>query len=500
MRKAFFILIIISTQLFYVAHAQDSSIVFSITGKEALQHAQFLASNELRGRHTFDSGLVRAAEYIAGEFKKYGLQSLSGNEKYFQIIEMDYAEVKSSNHFMVNGKHYMENEDFTVAAVGSNQIKSEIVFVGYGISAPEYDSYSNVDVTDKIVMVFEGKIQKKGKLWGLAPLHEMRVLYAINHGATGMIFVRGTSPKNHKRPIPSAWTIEGIRQLSSQAQQLDLGTWNDEMWDKWHRFPLIYITLDVANELLAESEKTIIECKQEIDKKRTPCSFLLGKSAMIRTHVSHGPRGSMNVIGMVNGSDPSKNDEAIIIGAHFDHIGMTEDSSEIYHGADDNASGTAALLEIAQAFSECAEKPKRSVLFIAFTGEEMGCLGSRYFIEHPVIPISYIVSMFNLDMIGRNEPDEIQILCLNDDRKLEKTTHEISKNVGIHMRMLDPDYAMSSDHGVFYEQGIPIVFFYDGGGDFAHKPTDTWDKLSSIKMEKVARLCFLTAYKFADQQ
>ena len=480
------------------SQAELSLALESITGREALNHTKHLASDELKGRETFSQGQFSAAYYIAGEFQKYGLKHISESENYFQRFEMEYVEVRIPNCLEINGRSYDEGIDFSVAAIGENMLKREVVFVGYGISTKEYDSYADVDVKDKIVMFFEGKIQKRGAKWGMAPLHELRVVYAINRGAAGILFVRGTSPKNHKRPVPSRWPFDRIQQISSRAQKWGLGTWSNELWEKWFRVPLIYITLEVANDILSETGKTVAQLKDEIDKKKRPDSFPLGVTARLHTHISHGPRQTMNVIGGIEGADPELKDEYIIIGAHYDHIGMTDDASGVYNGADDNASGTAALLEIAQAFSEHDIEPKRSILFIAFTGEEMGCLGSHHYINNPLVPISKTVAMFNLDMIGRNDPDEIGILFGN--KNLSHISHKVNREVDIHLKTLDKDYFSSSDHFPFHDEGVPIVFYYDGGGRFAHKTTDTWDKLLPGKMEKVARLCFLTVHEVANQE
>lgn len=473
----------------------------SITGKEILKHARYLASYELKGRETFTEGQYEAARYIAKEFEKYGTKTLTKSQDYYQHFEMECVEVIPPSTFEMNGKTYSEREDFRVAAVGGGGIESEVVFIGYGISTKQYDSYADVDVKNKIVMVFQGKIYRKGPVWGLAPFHPMRLLYAINHGASGMIFVEGTSPKDHKWPIPSNWNLGLIKLIGPIAQKMGLGTWNDEVWEKWFNFPMVYVNVDVGNELLKDSEKTIQKLKDEIDRARKPHSFALEQKAKIQTKISHGPKETMNAIGMIEGSDSSLKEEFIVVGAHYDHLGTSADSGEVYYGADDNASGTAALLEIAQAFAKCKRKPKRSILFIAFTGEEVGALGSNHYINNPEVPLSKTVAMFNLDMVGRNNPNEIMILCVGKNKDLlTEINSKASEKVGIDLKELKKSYADSSDHSCFYRKGIPVVFYYDGGGDFAHKPADTWDKLSPLKMEKVARLCFLALSELANRE
>jgi Zn-dependent M28 family amino/carboxypeptidase len=256
--------------------------------------------------------------------------------------------------------------------------------------------------------------------------------------------------------------------------------------------------MDAANQLLAKTGKTVIEFKQEIDKTGKPHSVPLKKIVRMETNVSHSSRYTMNVIGMIKGSDPSLRDEFVVIGAHYDHIGIKAELGEVYYGADDNASGTGALLEIAQAFSQCSRKPKRSILFIAFTGEERGLIGSQYYVDHPVVPLSKTVAMFNMDMIGRNDPDIIDIGCMGDEN-LITFSNDASRIVDINIHFNKDNIHVSTDHASFLIKDIPVLFYHDGGGDFAHKTIDTWDKLLPQKIEKVARLCFLTAYSIADK-
>lgn len=473
--------------------------VKGINGNEALYHIKFLSSDELRGRDTFTQEQYIAARYIANEFEKYGVKPVTKNGSYYQDINMDYAKVGTSNSLEINGKLLAEEQDFQVAAVGRNKIEGEIVFIGYGITANNYDSYADVDVKNKIVMVFEGKISRKGEKWIFAPLHEVRILNAINHGAKGMLFVRGTSPKDHKMPIPSEFPLERLKLKLSFAEKFDLCKWNDEVFKKWSSFPMIYITMDTGNNLLANTGKTIAEFKEEIDKTGKPHSFALDKTVKVQTDVFHHLRYTMNVIGMIEGADPSLKNEFVIIGAHYDHVGIDADSGEVYNGADDNASGTAALLEIAQAFAECEKKPKRSVSFITFTGEEQGIIGSQYYVDNPIIPLDKTVAMLNMDMIGRNDPDAIEF-CYKGPESFLSISQEASNNIGIKINIEKQNLLMSTDHSAFFPKDVPVAFYHDGGGDFAHKTYDTWDKILPDKIEKVARLCFLTAYNIADQE
>jgi hypothetical protein len=484
------------------AIGQDSDSYLKISGKEILNHAKYLSSDKFKGRETFSDEQLEAGRYIAGKFKDYGLRPADPKAKYYQAIEMDYGIVGRSNSLSIDEKSFREGTDFRVAAVGRKTIASQIVFVGYGVTTKDYNSYASLDVRDKIVMVFEGKLKKSGKEYGIAPLHEVLVINAINHGAAGMIFAEGTSSKNRKMPIPAKFAADSMRSYLEMAQKMGLIRLGPEARSAWRNFPLVYITAEVADILLKKSNRTIIDLKNTIDKTGQPLSFLLDQQVKIQTNVSHGLKKTANIVGLIEGRDPTLKKEAVVIGAHYDHLGLIRapdapDKELIAYGADDNASGTAALIEIARVFAGSRVAPRRSILLIAFTGEETGALGSQFYSEHPLIPLSQTMAMLNLDMIGRNDPKTIKIFCSRPD--LFDLSLELSGKAKIQPEHLGEGYAESSDQANFLAKKIPVIFYYDGGGNFAHSPADTWDQLSPEKMEAVARLCFLTAWQIANQ-
>jgi hypothetical protein len=474
--------------------AQELSAVQGINGKQALLHVKFLASAELRGREAFTPDERVAGRYIANEFERYGLQAIDSGKTFFQEIGSEYMAVTTGNLLASEGHEFVEGKDYRIAAAGSNTLEAGIVFVGYGVTLKEYDCYAGVDARGKIVMIFEGNFRGKGGSG--ASLPAFLIANAINHGAVGMIFVRGTSPKNKK------WEIGTELSLASLAFPIAAGTrrgicqWSDDMWSKWSKFPLAYISIDVANQLLVGTSASITALKEEIDNDGKPKSFLLDRRLNMRANVQVGTRYTRNVLGFVKGRDSSLRDQVIIVGAHYDHVGVAEDPAEIAYGADDNASGTAAVLEIAQAFGECKQRPRRSVLFIAFTGEEKGLIGSQYYVDHPLVPLSKTKAFINLDMVGRNDPCTIKMNSRGISESLTAITEQSAKDAG--MKMEDWDDPTGSDQGAFFMKDVPFLWFFDGGGDFAHGPADSWDKIAAEKLEKVARLCFLTVYRIAD--
>jgi hypothetical protein len=482
-----------------LSSGQETLAYQKISGKAIFDQAKYLSSEKFEGRETFTDEEFEAGCYIAGKFKDYGLKPVDPQGGYCQVMEMDCGVVGLNNQLNMNGRAFQEGMDFRAAAVGTGTVESQVVFVGYGITTKGYDSYAGVDVCDKIVMVMEGKLSKKGPEFGIAPFHDVLVYNAIHHGAAGMLFAEGTSPQNRKWPIPARYAADSMKPVLERAQALGLIRVDDEAKQAWRKFPLVYITQEVADFLLAERGWTSAGLKRKIDESGQPLPFALGHRVHVQTDVTHSSQKTMNIVGLIEGGDPTLNEETVIIGAHYDHIGRLDarQPEQIAFGADDNASGTAALMEIARVLAKSPIKPKRSILLIAFTGEEKGGLGSQLYLDHPLRPLSGTKAMFNMDMIGRNDSKKIGIFSSQPD--LMDLSREIGRRLEIAVEPLEAGYAESSDHGLFLAKNIPVIFYYDGGGDFAHKATDTWDQLSAEKMECVARLCFLSAWALADQ-
>jgi hypothetical protein len=345
----------------------------------------------------------------------------------------------------------------------------------------------------------EGKLRKKGPEFGIAPFHDVLVFNAIHHGAAGMLFAEGTSPQNRKWPIPARYAADSMKPVLERAQALGLIRVNDEAKQAWRKFPFVYITQEVADLLLAEIGWTSAGLKRKIDESGQPHSFALDHRVRVQTNVTHSTKKIMNIVGLIEGGDPTLKEGTVIIGAHYDHIGRLDarEPEQIAFGADDNASGTAALMEIARVVAKSPIKPKRSILLIAFTGEEKGGLGSQLYLDHPLRSLSGTKAMLNMDMIGRNDPEKIGIYSSRPD--LVDLSRDLACQVGLTIERLEEGHAESSDHAFFLEKRVPVIFYYDGGGNFVHKAADTWDQLSAEKMERVARLCFLTARALADQ-
>jgi len=216
------------------------------------------------------------------------------------------------------------------------------------------------------------------------------------------------------------------------------------------------------------------------------------------------PLGGRNVIAVLEGTHPGLKDEAIIIGGHYDHLGFQQehkaDSDYIYNGADDNASGTCAMLAVAKAFSSMVENPKRSVIFMAFAGEEKGLLGSDSYVQKPLWPLSKTVAMLNLDMISRNDIDSLEIIGARQNPGLVKVVRKQNKDIGFKLaESKNKRMDEGSDHFSFFKKGIPVIFFFTGFHPDYHEVTDNPDRVNPEKAAKVSRLAFLTAWVVANE-
>ncbi|HMW74851.1 MAG TPA: M28 family peptidase, partial [Saprospiraceae bacterium] len=277
-----------------------------------------------------------------------------------------------------------------------------------------------------------------------------------------------------------------------------------------------YISTDIHKDILGSQSANFIKQRNKAIKKAKPLSMSFKGEYRIDQKLSFKDVKSNNILGYMRGSDPKLADEVLIITAHMDHLGKRGDY--IYHGADDDGSGTTAVLSMARAFTKAAEygfRPKRSILFMLVTGEEKGLYGSKYYTTFPVLPLENTVADLNIDMIGRIDPKHIQsadsnyIYIIGSDR-ISMELHELSESVNARFSNLTLDYTYNSptdpnrfyyrsDHYNFAEKGIPIIFYFSGVHEDYHKPSDTIDKIHFNLLRKRAQLVFYTAWEIANR-
>jgi len=480
-----------------------------ITAGLMKENLDYLASDSLLGRNTPSSGQDSAGAYIVRQFEHYGLKPLSGS--FYQDLDYCYVDIGSENLLSVDSgtqkRNFKIKSDFIPYDItGEGTIKAPVVFVGYGITAPEYgyDDYKEVDVKGKIVLVLrqepgqtDSTIKEfKGKESTRYSNLKEKMKIARDHGAVAMLVISGpinyTSLKPRGFPWPSLSRI-----LPKDALPLS------SCKDIGERIPVAHIGESLINIFLG-SVDSLKNIQQKIEKTMKPNSFLIPDWVVsLNITLILKPLGGKNVIGFLKGSDPVLNKEAVVIGAHYDHVGFIKehkaDTDYIYNGADDNASGTSGVLALAKAFGSMPEKPKRSVLFMAFAGEEKGLLGSATYVKNPLFPLENTVAMINLDMISRNHPDSLEIIGTRQNPDLIKIIRKQNKKVNmILVESKSEHMGGGSDHQNFYNKNIPDVFFFTGLHKDYHQVSDNPDRSDPLKAARISRLAFLTAWYIAN--
>ena len=457
-----------------------------------MKDVTYLASDEMKGRGDGSPELDRAADYIAEQFRLAGLSPAGEANSYFQGFEITTGAVLGAkNEFSVNGTNLRMNDDFVPINFSSTaEFEGPLVFAGYGITAPEYkyDDYSGIDASGKIVVVFEREPQEndpKSVFAGTAlTAHASFTNKAINarlHGAKGIIFIAAPSQET-----------EDLGLAERQEAESDLG------------IPAVHTKRAFLVKAFKDGGKDPAALQQAIDKDLTPQSFALaGARARIATDVVRTRKTIRNVIGALPGADPNLKNEWVVVGAHYDHLGLGNRNSlapsqigQVHHGADDNASGTAGVMELARIAAKNNHAWKRSVLFIAFAGEEIGLLGSSDFANHPTVPIKSIDAMINMDMIGRVSNDRLFIGGIGTSPSLKQTVEDLNKPVGLALNFSDSGYG-SSDHTSFNAKKIPVLFFFSGLHTDYHKPSDTSDKINAQGAVKVLSVVYGTVDRLA---
>jgi hypothetical protein len=471
------------------------------------KNIDFLASDLLKGRNTPSPGLDSASEYIARSFRDIGLLPLNGS--FFQPFSLCYKSLGEENHLMVfkDGKEsdYQIKTDFMPFEItGDNEVHGELVFAGFGITAPEfqYDDYKNIEVRGKIVLVFrhepkendssalvfDGKESTKYSNLG------EKVKNAKAHGAIGILVV--TEPLNYKSIRPKGFPWPSLSK-NLPLDALPIGF----CIDKKDSIPIVHIGEEVIKRLFG-SVDSLKSLQHLIDSTLIPHSFSLsGTNVSLKTSVKTIEKYSTrNVFGFLAGADPALKEQVVVIGAHYDHVGVFKDdkadADSIYNGADDNASGTSGVVAIAKAMASIKTKPKRSILFILFAGEEKGLFGSGYYVKDPLLPLKNTVAMLNLDMISRNSHDSLEIIGALQCPELARIIK--MKNRQTDFVLLPKRMSGGSDHWNFYKKDIPSIFFFTGLHKDYHQVSDNPDKTDAQKAARVASLAFLTAWYIAN--
>lgn len=527
------------------AFAQQERAIDSAPSVERLRaHISYLASDKLEGRRTGSQGADLAAEYIAVEFSRYGLKRSAGVDRpgmsileagsprrYMQEfpfvagIELgkDNAMLfsprvaagagRASEGARIAPLDLIPDEEWMPLGFSSNgRVEaSSVVFVGYGITSAElkYDDYAGADVKGRIALVLSGTPDGDNPHGEFARYMDVRwkAIAAREHGATALVVI--AREENFKDDL-----LSRLRYDNSAG---DAG------------LHVVAISRSVAGRILesgglsplAELEKAARDARSNASAATggpapvaAPASGksiagpLEGVTLSILTDVKRRTTRSANVVGILEGSDSKLKNEAIVIGAHYDHLGRGGEGSlapregETHHGADDNASGVAGMIELARIFSGERARLKRTLIFIAFSGEEEGLLGSNYYVNHPVVPLAQTVAMINMDMIGRMKDDRLIVGGVGTAQEWEKLINLKNLNFNEPSGQVSPQQTLTvtgvgpinhpdhflltlnrdgygpSDHASFYAKNIPVLFFWTGTHEDYHKPSDTADKIN----------------------
>jgi hypothetical protein len=471
--------------------------------KAYLEHVKFLASEDLEGRGNGSRGLENAAEYIAARFRDAGLEPGGDAGTFFQRFEMTTGmSVEPGNSVTLQSGRtavaFDVGRDYEIVSTSGNSTSPAsplpVVFAGYGISAPalRYDDYTGVDAADKAVLMFTHEPQEndqrsifEGQTNTVHSTMMRKVEVARKNGAKAILVV---DDANH-RPA-----IDRFRRWLREPQAEDYG------------IPVFYLSRDLVQRALG-TRLNLETVAEEIDRDLSPKSRLLSDltvSALDRT--TRVRRPVRNVIGTLKGSDPSLQSEVIVVGAHYDHLGrssrfsMSQNSAgQIHHGADDNASGTAAVIEMAKAAVEARNEFRRSVVFMTFAGEEHGLLGSSHYVNHTSVPLDKMIAMINLDMVGR-AGGRIMVDGLANSPSIEAdlTAAESSSSLKLKALRGGPG-AGASDDATFLLRKIPSINFFSGFHSDYHRPSDTWEKIDAAGGAAVADLALALARQLANR-
>ncbi len=480
----------------------------SIDSRTILKDITFLASDSLKGRPTPSREQDTAAAYIAESFRKSGLKQINGS--YFQAVNLGKIRLAKENYlkFSKDGKEVSFNikEEFIpFEMTANNQVSGDIVFAGYGISASEfkYDDYENIDVKGKIVFVLRhepgeedtASVFDGNKATDYSEVNE-KVKIAIEHGAAGVIVA--TDPLNHTSLVPRGFPWPSLSKIIPK-DALPISLIDEEK----NKIPVIHVGEEVINYLFGSVSK-LRTIQQEIDKNFKPNSFeLKGCTVSIKTSTEIEKAPARNVVGFIEGTDPELKKEIIVIGAHYDHVApkkkvnLTDDV--IFNGADDNASGTVAILALAKAFGTLQQAPKRSLLFIAFTGEELGLLGSDAYANNPLFPLDKTVAMINFDMVGRNSLDTVYIVGGSRSPDLKEINIKENAKVGFVLGYDFENFLGRSDQASFLKKKVPALYYTSGEHPDYHKVTDEVRLINPEKIAKISRLAFYTINKIANE-
>lgn len=463
------------------AHSSDKSL---LSEAEYREHITYLASDELEGRGTGQDGNDRAADYIAGFFKDCGVQPAGDDDTYFQNFKLQLSQELGDNTRLTYARSgrkmripfELKKDYIPFPFSASKEFEGDVVFAGYGIVDDDkgYNDYADVDVTDKIVLIIRRSPQFKEFSAMMHQSFRAKANRANARGASAILIVNRVGDDEDEGLYP-----------------FDQG--GGGMMSRGYGIPMIHITEEAANSLLkAAKMPTVAELQEKIEKTEKPASALL-KGVTVQGDADIRPIDSpvRNVVGIIPGKGP-QSDEIIVLGAHYDHLGIRnkgepgfDPTRDISNGADDNASGTSLVMSMAKAYT-AGQAPNRSILLILFTGEEMGLLGSAQFARHPTVDLTNCVAMLNFDMVGRLKNNRLEVGGMRTGDGFEDLVKNLAADYDLEIR--DGGGGRGpSDHTSFYNKKVPVLFFFTGIHKQYHKPDDDTPLINFDGAIRIAR-------------
>jgi hypothetical protein len=484
-----------------------------ITGDNLKKHLSIIASEEMEGRETGTEGQRRAAAYIESTFKNIGLkypESIKGYQQLYPLYEdstdVTLSSLKIANTDLAYGEHYFVN---LTANSSKNITADQFVFAGYGISEANYDDYKNIDVKGKVAVMFLGEPRHNGKFLVTGTSQYSKYTFpgvsekmrtAADKGAVAAIIINPTSP-----------TISSALVTANKKSKLYLPPSGEE---------------NIANYLVAShsvfktffagwNPDSLIQTAKTFAPFNTSTLPILKESFSFNYKKERQVVNASNVLGLIEGTD--KKDEYVFLTAHYDHLG--KHNGKIFYGADDDGSGTCAVITMAEAFAKAKAEghgPRRTIVFMTVSGEEKGLWGSEYYTDHPIFPLDKTSVDLNTDMVGRidterEKDDTLNYIYVVGHDKISSELPVINESVNKKYTNLTLDYKFDdpndseriyyrSDHYNFARKGVPVLFFYDGmlKADY-HKATDTIEKINWDLYQKRVRLIFHTAWEMANK-
>ncbi|HEV7857084.1 MAG TPA: M28 family peptidase [Pyrinomonadaceae bacterium] len=496
--------------------------VDQITAQQMRDYLYFIASDEMEGRDTPSRGLDTTAKFIAMNLSRWGFKPGGDDGTFFQHIALRRDKIDASQtRLELNGQTYKPGEDF-IAVGNGGSASGQLVYAGNGwlIKSKNMDAYQGIDAKDKIVVVTtsmnglpKGVVQTDLK--GTRGVDWMDPgAYAEKQGAKAILLVPDFQ-------ILSGW--ERTRQNSMERGVASVA----KAQTVSSSAPLrIILSPRLAATLFQGEKQNANALFDAYASGNTAAPFALkpDKQVSINVVAKNDPARTQNVVAIWEGSDPVLKNEYVAVGAHYDHIGISptpdKNGDSINNGADDDGSGTTAILSMAEALAHTTPRPKRSILFVWHCGEEKGLWGSRYFTDNPTVPLDKVVAQLNIDMIGRSKkegdtnplnaeltgPNEIYVIgstmMSTELGQLSNRVNQSYLNLGYNVKYDDPAdpnrFFFRSDHFNYARKGIPIIFFFDGVHEDYHRPGDEPQKIDYDKMQKVTRTVYLTMWEVAN--